>query len=114
MVPLLIGLGAIAVGAVLPAIRLRARRQAGRVARAQARAAYERLGFCVETLGGGADEIATRALADAAERWHTAGALLAATSTPEELAVAEEAAREGLGFVSQACRRLCVLPPEPS
>jgi len=112
MIPVMLGVVAIALGATVPAIRLQARRRAVRVARARAQAAYERLGFCVETLYAAKDDIAAQALADASERWNTCGALLAGSGSAEEAAVAEATAHEGLGYVAQACRRLGMPVPE--
>lgn len=84
----------------------RSRKRALEGAQASARAAVERLAHYVETVHPGLDPVATRLLADATERWHTAGALMARASTPGEYKVARATAREGLRLVDQARERL--------
>jgi hypothetical protein len=86
--------------------RLRSRGRVLEGAKASARAAVERLAHYVETVHPGHDPVAERLLADATERWHTAGALIARASTAGEYKVARVTAREGLHLVDQACQRL--------
>jgi len=85
----------LAGAALLPGRLAASRRRTLAAARASAEAAYQRLGFAVETATAGSG-----ALARARERWHTAGALLADASSAEQCAVAERCAREGLAALS--------------
>ncbi|MGH3757610.1 hypothetical protein [Actinophytocola sp.] len=111
LVPIVIGLGAVAVGAV-PALRARSRRHETDAARARARATCHRLGFGVETVAGAGHPQASEELRRAEERWHTAGALLARANTTEECTVAGQVATEGLAHLERACRLLGVDIPE--
>lgn len=69
-------------------------------AQAQARSCYEELGYLVETVTatepGGA-----QALARATERWHSAGAVLAAARSDADYRIAERTARQGLGYLRE-------------
>lgn len=111
MIGWLVGVAALAVGAVVPLVRLRARKRAFEGAQTRARAAAARLGYCVETLHGGDDRAATHLLLDATERWHTAGALLATAGSPQECDVAASTAAEGLAAVRRACVLLGIAVP---
>lgn len=112
LIPIVLGVGAITVGAAAPLLRRRSRRHEMDAAKAGARAVYHRLGFCVETVDAGADAAAVEAMRRAEERWHTTGALLADADTVEECRVAEQTAREGLRHVADAGKRLGIEPPE--
>ena len=112
IIPLAIGLGAVVAGAAVPLLRAGERRQRVAGAKASARAACRQLGFCVETVPTGANADAAEELARAAERWHTAGALLAEATTEEQCAVAEKVVAEGMEHIANACTVLGIDPPE--
>jgi hypothetical protein len=88
----------LAAGAVVPAV---SRWRAGGVdgARARARSEHARLGHALAVGAVPADDSARRRHEQATERWHTAGGLLAEARTPEECALAEQCAREGLALL---------------
>ncbi|GAA1192599.1 hypothetical protein [Prauserella alba] len=106
IIPLAIGVGAVVAGAALPARRRGERRREFAAAAASVRAAYNRLGFCLDTLTPGEDAAAADSLARARERWHTTGALLSEATTAEECRVAAEVAAAGMDHVDRACRVL--------
>ncbi|MGA8113244.1 MAG: hypothetical protein WCA46_06250 [Actinocatenispora sp.] len=106
-----VGVLLLAVAATVPVWQVRARRRAFEGAQAAARSAVDRLGFCVETVDPAGDAVAASLLADAEERWHTAGSVLADARYPGECAVAERVAGEGLAHVAAACDRLGVAAP---
>lgn len=103
-----IGVGGIVLvaGALVPVLSHRRRGAAG--AEIRARAAYLELAHHVEVpppVPHG-DEHAGPLLRHATERWHSAGAVLASASTPEEFRLAEDIAGEGLTAVREALARL--------
>ncbi|MBB3666342.1 MULTISPECIES: hypothetical protein [Prauserella salsuginis group] len=106
IIPLAIGVGAVVAGAALPARRRSEHRRELAAATATARAAHNRLGFCLETLAPGDNAAAADSLARARERWHTTGALLAEATTAEECRVADEVAAAGMDHIVRACRLL--------
>jgi hypothetical protein len=110
--PWIIGAVLLVAGAAVPFWTVGARKRDVEGSEARARAVYERLGFCVETVHPGDDPYVVRLLADAAERWHTTGAVLARAATAGEYEVATRTAREGLGYVADACDRLGLPVPE--
>lgn len=110
--PWVVGLVLLVAGALVPFWAVGGRKRDVEGGEARARTAYERLGFCVETVHPGVDPYVVRLLDDAAERWTTAGAVLARSTTAGEYAVAERVAREGLNYVAEACERLGLPMPE--
>lgn len=92
--------------AVLPRLP---RRHGPSVPEVRARAAYSRLGYCVETLPSG---VPSEHVRRASERWNTAGQILADASSAEEYALAYRTAEDGLGEVSRACAALGL--PDPT
>jgi hypothetical protein len=108
----IVGAVLLIAGAGVPLWTVGARKRSVEGREARARAAYERLGFCVETVHPGTDPFVVQLLDDAAERWHTTGAVLATAYTAGEFAVAERVARQGLAYVKQACGRLGLPVPE--
>jgi hypothetical protein len=108
----IIGAVLLIAGAGVPIWTVGARKRDVEGAEARARAAYERLGFCVETVHPGTDPFVVQLLDDAAERWHTTGAVLATARTAGEYAVAVRVARQGLEYVTQACDQLELPVPE--
>lgn len=106
LLPWIIGGVFLLAGAVVPMWSIGARKRAVEGAQARARTAYERLAFCVETVQAGDDPYATQLLADARERWHTTGAVLAGATTPGEYKVAEQTAQQGLRWIAEARRQL--------
>jgi hypothetical protein len=112
VLPWVIGVLLIAAAALVPLLRGGARRRAFAAAKARATSAYERLGFSVETVATQGNQRAADAMTDAEERWNTAGALLAEATTAQECVVAEQAAREGIDRVREACRLLKIEVPQ--
>ena len=84
-------------------------------ARAEADALLGRLGHDVSTLDDGGDATNRQALADAAERYNTAGAQLGQASSLGEIAVVRSIAIEGLHSTRLVRTRLGLDPgPEPA
>ena len=66
-----------------------------------ARAAYNKLGFYVEDLSA-ADDAKAELLAQARERWNTAGGMLARAKSEKDFTQAQDVAEEGLQYVREA------------
>jgi hypothetical protein len=90
----------------------RERAQALQGSRAAAMSFHERLGSDVATLDPGADPVNRRALADAAERWSSAGSLFATADTAGEIAAARRTTLEGL-LATRLVRERLGLPLGP-
>jgi hypothetical protein len=84
-------------------------------AHAEVEALLGRLGHDIQTLDDGGDPTNRQALADASERYNTAGAQLGQAKTPEEIAVARSVAIEGLHSTRLVRTRLGLDPgPDPA
>ncbi len=111
----LIGVGG---GGALYLSRRRTRARAMEGARADVESLYDRLGADVSNLSAGDDPVARQALADAAERYTSTGALLSRSDTPGEFEAARRTAVEGLSAARLARTRLGLdpgpeVPPPP-
>jgi hypothetical protein len=80
--------------------------------KAAAMSFYNRLGSDVATLDPGADPVSRQALADAAERYTSAGSMFATADTEGEIATARRTALEGL-IATRLVRERLGLPPGP-
>ncbi|MDQ3576627.1 MAG: hypothetical protein M3443_03295 [Actinomycetota bacterium] len=101
----------LSAGVVLLAIyylgnQRRGRGQALQGRKAAAMSLYNRLGSDVATLDASDDPYARQALADAAERYNSAGSLFAEADTEGEIAAARRTAIEGLMATRSARERL--------
>lgn len=84
-------------------------------AHAEVDALLGRLGHDISTLDDGGDPTNRQALADAAERYNTAGAQLGQAQTAEEMAVARSVVIEGLHSTRLVRTRLGLDPgPDPA
>jgi hypothetical protein len=113
--PLLLGLGVLGGGAYALSRSRRGKRehaQSMQDARADVESLYARLGSDVQTLAPGDDAVARQALADAAERYNAAGALMSRASTDGEWAAARRTAVEGL-TAARVVRERLGLDPGP-
>jgi hypothetical protein len=103
----------VVAGLVVRALdRRRERAQALQGRRAAAMSLHERLGSDVATLDPGADPVNRRALADAAERYTSAGSLFASGGSQGEIATARRATLEGL-LATRLVRERLGLPLGP-
>ena len=114
-----LSLGAAGGGAFLYSRSRRRRLQELEGMRADVESLYDRLGNDVSTLSPGDDPIARQALADAAERYSSTGALMAKSDTPGEWAAARRTAVEGLTAARVVRQKLGLdpgpeVPPPPS
>ncbi|MDQ1636293.1 MAG: hypothetical protein QOJ32_3102 [Frankiaceae bacterium] len=80
--------------------------------RAEVQSLYNRLGADVSTLDPGSDPVARQALADASERYTSAGGMLSTATTSGEIAAAGHALAEGL-HASRVARQRLGLDPGP-
>jgi hypothetical protein len=114
LLPLLL-LGALGYGAYALTRSRRSSKEHDRSmqdARADVESLYARLGSDVQLLAPGDDDVARQALADAAERYNAAGALMARASTDGEWAAARRTAVEGL-TAARVVRERLGLDPGP-
>lgn len=94
------------------------RNQSMEGSRADVSSLYDRLGADVSNLHPGDDAVARQALADAAERYNSTGALLSQADTPGEYDAARRTVVEGLAAARLARQRLGLdpgpeIPPPP-
>jgi hypothetical protein len=101
----------VAGGALAPVLAGRNRRASGGGAAAAARDRYQLLGHYVEDPVGTDDPEALALLRKGRERWNSAGAVLADAKAPEDFALAESVAQEGLAHVTAAHRKLGIPGP---
>jgi hypothetical protein len=102
----------VAAGALVPVVTGRDRRAGGGGAAIAARDRYALLGSFVEDPAATTDTEAEALLAQARERWLSAGALLAGARSAADFTLAERTAREGLAKVATAHARMGI--PGPS
>ena len=107
-----LALGGAGLGAALLSRNKRRRLKSLEEARADVESLYGRLGSDVSLLSPGGDVVAGQALADAAERYNAAGAILATADTPGEYAAARRTAVEGL-VAARVVRERLGLDPGP-
>jgi hypothetical protein len=81
-------------------------------AEAEARRWVDRLGAGITGLDGAGNKAATQALADAAERYHAAGAQLSQAASPVQFSLAGQTAIEGLHYI-RAARIALGIDPGP-
>ncbi|MCU1655970.1 MAG: hypothetical protein JWO57_626 [Pseudonocardiales bacterium] len=104
-------LGVVGVGGLVLARRRRRRRELD-VARAKIMPYYDRLASDINTLDPGDDPKARQAMADASERFNSAGSQLATARTVDEYAAARRTVLEGL-HATGAARQALGLDPGP-
>ena len=114
-----LSLGAVGGGTYLYTRSRRRRLQELEGMRADVESLYDRLGRDVSTLAPGDDPATRQALADAAERYSSMGALMSKADTPGEWAAARRTAVEGLSAVRLVRVNLGLdpgpdVPPPPS
>lgn len=113
--PWIVGLGA-AGAAAIGALSLRKRRRAARElndAKAGVMPYYDRLANEVGSLDPGTDDAARQALADASERYNSAGSQIASATTLPQWAAIRRTVLEGLQ-AAQSTRKLLKLPEGPA
>jgi hypothetical protein len=110
----LVVIAAIVIGGLgfISVRRRRRRQQEFANAKAEVRGYYERLGNDVLTLDPKGDEVTGQALADAAERYSSAGSAIANATTVEQLRLARQTAIEGL-YAARVARQRLGLDPGP-
>lgn len=112
--PWIVGLGAVGAAAV-GALSVRKRRRANRElseAKAKVTPYYDRLANEVGSLNPGTDDAARQAVADASERYNSAGSQMASATTVPQWAAVRRTVLEGLQ-ASQTARKLLKLPEGP-
>jgi LPXTG-motif cell wall-anchored protein len=112
--PWLVGLGLVGAGGVggLAFYRKRKKKQLLETARARVEPYYDRLANEVNTLDPKDNPTARQAVADAAERYNTAGSQLATADTVEKFAAARRTTLEGL-HAAVTARKALGLDPGP-
>lgn len=113
--PWIVGLGALGAAAI-GALSLRKRRRAARElndAKAGVMPYYDRLANEVGSLVPGTDDAARQALADASERYNSAGSQIASATTLPQWAAIRRTVLEGLQ-AAQSTRKLLKLPEGPA
>jgi hypothetical protein len=112
--PWLVGLGVVGAGGVggLAFYRNRKKKQMLETARARVEPYYDRLANEVNTLDPGDNATARQAMADAAERYNTAGSQLATADSVEKFAAARRTTLEGL-YAAVTARKALGLDPGP-
>ena len=114
-----LSLGMVGAGGYLYSRSRRRRQQQLEGMRADVESLYDRLGRDVSTLSPGDDPVTRQALADAAERYSSMGALMAKADTPGEWEAARRTAVEGLSAARLVRVNLGLdpgpdVPPPPS
>ena len=114
MWPWVVGLGAVGVGGIggLAFYSRRKKKRALAAARAKVEPYYDRLANEVNTLDPQDNPTARQAVADASERFNTAGSQLASADTVEKLAAARRTTLEGL-YAAVTARKALGLDPGP-
>ena len=112
--PWVVGLGAVGVGGIggLAFYSRRKKKRALAAARAKVEPYYDRLANEVNTLDPQDNPTARQAVADASERFNTAGSQLASADTVEKLAAARRTTLEGL-YAAVTARKALGLDPGP-
>jgi MYXO-CTERM domain-containing protein len=112
--PWIVGIGAVGAAGIggLAFYRRRKKKQALATARARVEPYYDRLANEVNTLDPQDNATARQAVADASERFNTAGSQLSSADTVEKVAVARRTTLEGL-YAAVTARKALGLDPGP-